>query len=77
MVTLTGVGFGSNASEVAVSMDDFACDVTSVADDEIICETTTSERVHHVDNFGKHECKFLQANIQPYFTNWSKIYTRK
>ncbi|XP_071793632.1 fibrocystin-L-like isoform X1 [Asterias amurensis] len=65
VVTLTGVGFGSNASEVAVSMDDFACDITSVANDEIICETTTSERVHHVDNFGKHELYGLGYKWNP------------
>ncbi|XP_071792804.1 fibrocystin-L-like isoform X2 [Asterias amurensis] len=67
VVTLTGAGFGSNASDVTVSMDDYACVITSVADDEIKCEMTTSGRVHHVNNFGKHEIYGIGYRWTPNF----------
>ncbi|XP_038070546.1 fibrocystin-L-like isoform X1 [Patiria miniata] len=55
VVTITGVGFGSNASDVSVSMGGVECAVDSVANDSIQCVTTTSETTHYVDNSGKHQ----------------------
>ncbi|XP_022097673.1 fibrocystin-L-like isoform X1 [Acanthaster planci] len=54
-VTIAGVGFGTNTSDVSVSLGGVACTVNSVADSSIQCLTTSSEATHSVDNFGKHQ----------------------
>eukprot|EP00742_Colponemidia_sp_Colp-10_P000666 GILJ01000725.1.p1 GENE.GILJ01000725.1~~GILJ01000725.1.p1 ORF type:complete len:5003 (-),score=847.36 GILJ01000725.1:252-15260(-) len=53
LVTITGEGFGSNASVSAVSIADFECSIQSINDTQIVCMTTVASPNVTVQSNGK------------------------
>ncbi|XP_052805044.1 fibrocystin-L-like isoform X2 [Mya arenaria] len=52
ILTITGVGFGTNESLVDVNFGDIDCEVDTVTDTQIVCETSTATKTHIVTNKG-------------------------
>ena len=55
ILTITGVGFGTNDTLVDVSVGDFVCDLDSVDDTLIVCQIEDTAVVHSVTNEGTHK----------------------
>ena len=55
LLTVTGQGFGTNASRVAVTVGSHACPVDSLADTELTCEVDYAGTAHTVTNQGTHK----------------------
>ncbi|XP_038045747.1 fibrocystin-L-like [Patiria miniata] len=64
-VTITGSGFGTNASDVAVILGDLECEIKTVSDDSILCTSASSEKTYRVDNNGKHDSYGLGYKWNP------------
>ena len=56
-VTLTGVGFSSDAAQNSVTIGDHVCDVESAIATEIKCTIRDTGKVHTVTNEGIHKGK--------------------
>ena len=54
-LTITGLGFGSNDTEVEVDVGDFMCDVQSLSNTQIVCQIEEAARIHTVTNQGTHK----------------------
>ena len=54
-VVITGEGFGSNASRAVVTVQDRLCQIKSLNDTHVICETGDMFQTIMVDNSGSHE----------------------
>lgn len=53
-VVITGEGFGSNASRAVVTVQDRHCQITSLNDTHVLCETGDMFQTIMVDNSGSH-----------------------
>ena len=58
-VTITGAGFGTDASEVSIEFSDtITCEIESISDEQIDCAIDIEPTVHQVNNMGRHESKY-------------------
>lgn len=53
-VVISGQGFGSNTSGAVVTIQDRRCEITSINDTHVICETEDVFQMKEVDNGGSH-----------------------
>ena len=53
-VVISGQGFGSNTSGAVVTIQDRLCEITSINDTHVICETEDVFQMKEVDNGGSH-----------------------
>ncbi|XP_045210443.2 fibrocystin-L-like isoform X2 [Mercenaria mercenaria] len=51
-LTITGSGFGTNGTIIAVSVGDVECKVDTVIDSQIVCEIKFAAKTHNVTNKG-------------------------
>lgn len=51
-LTVTGSGFGTNATIVDASVGDIVCNVATVTDTQIVCEIANAATTHQVTNKG-------------------------
>lgn len=47
---IDGRGFGQDLSLIEVTLGDHQCNIVSHTDTEIVCVTTSSATVHHINN---------------------------
>ncbi len=53
-VTILGEGFSTDTNNVVVKFDDIPCQIKTVEDSKIVCETGTTANLFVNDNYGTH-----------------------
>ena len=61
-LTITGVGFGTNDTLVAISVGDFSCVTEMVSNTQVVCQIEDTSRIHSVTNRGTHKSMYGIVN---------------